>query len=347
MDNRPWPMTASRQIPVYDIGESGAAALAEAAPGHLHQLYRDARRLYTPPVVFVGDILSQRWLERTGNPYLDEIRAVQRLLPGRAAYLLNMSYEWACTASVAPDPAGIGMRLCRTLDWKLRGLGRTLIMARQHGPAGGYLNATWPGSVGIYTALAPRRFAAAINQPPLRSHSPLTVPLDWLAARARQYAASGLPPSHLLRRVFDTCADYGEALVLLRDTPLCMPVFFSLAGRERGEGCIIERTERDAIVHEAPAVIANHWIAIKRPGRQRGRDSKARHARMLDAMTTQHMDFAWVQPPIRNRDTRVSAEMNPATGDFALQGWEGHQPVTEILRLSEPAQASLLSEKAG
>jgi hypothetical protein len=64
-------------------------------------------------------------------------------------------------------------------------------------------------------------------------------------------------------------------------------------------------------------------------------------------MTTQHVDFAWVQPPIRNKDTRVAAEMNPATGDFALQGWEGHQPVTEILRLREPPRAARRSEKAG
>jgi hypothetical protein len=328
-------MAVLRQIPLYNIGADGAVGLAKAAPADLRRLYRDAQRLYTPPAVHAGDVLSQWWLERTNNPYLNEIRAVQNMLPGRAAYLLNMSYEWACTTSVAPDPGGIGMRLCRTLDWKLKGLGHTLLMARQRGRAGEYMNATWPGSVGIYTAMAPGRFAAAINQPPLRSHSPFTVPFDWLAARVRLYASRDLPPSHLLRRVFDTCATYGAALSCLRDTPLCMPVFFSLAGSEPGEGCIIERTERDAIVHQAPTAIANHWIAIQRPGRQRGRDSKARRARMIEAMTAHNPDFAWVAPPIANRDTRVAAEMNAATGEFTLQGWEGVEPVTEILRLRE------------
>lgn len=334
-------MTARSKIAIHDIGASGAAGLAAAAPETLAQLYRDAQRLYTPPAVFVGDMASQRWLERSHNPYLDEIRAVQARLPGRGAYLLNMSYEWACTTSVAPDPGGIGMRLCRTLDWKLKGLGRTMIMARQSGPAGRYMNATWPGAVGIYTAMAPGRFAAAINQPPLRSHSPLTVPFDWLRARTRQYASRELPPSHLLRQVFDTCGNYASALQQLRDTPICLPVFFSLAGTERNEGCIIERTEHDAVVHPAPAAIANHWIALQQPGRQRGRDSKARHACMLEAMTARHADFAWVQPPIRNRDTRVAAEMNPATGDFALQGWEGDEPVTEILEMNETAPLHL------
>lgn len=333
-------MSERRTIAIYDIASDGAAASAEAAPGHLRQLYRDALRLYTPPVVFVGDILSQRWLERTGNPYLAEIRAVQALLPGRAAYLLNMSYEWACTTSVAPDPNGAGMRLCRTLDWKIPGLGRTLIMARQSGPAGVYLNATWPGSVGIYTAMAPGRFAAAINQPPLYSRSPLTVPFDWLAARARQYTSDDMPPAHLLRQVFDCCADYAEALARLRDTPLCMPVFFSLAGTRPGEGCIIERTEREAIVHQEPTAISNHWIDVKRPGRQRGRDSLARRTCMMDAMGAEWPDFDWVKPPIANRDTRIAAEMNAATGMFILQGWEGTEPVTDILRLRERPPAT-------
>lgn len=333
-------MSERRQILTCDIGTGGAAALADAAPGHLRQLYRDARQLYTPPVVFAGDLLSQLWLERSDNPYLDEIRAVQALLPGRGAYLLNMSYEWACTTSVAPDPSGVGMRLCRTLDWRIKGLGRTLIMARQSGPAGVYLNATWPGSAGIYTAMAPGRFAAVINQPPLRSRSPLTVPFDWLAARARQYSSRDWPPSHLLRHVFDNCADYAEALTMLRDTPLCLPAFFTIAGVRPGEGCVIERTEREAIVHDAPTACANHWIAIKRPGRQRGRDSVARRACMMEAMTSHRPDFHWIMPPIANRDTRVAAEMNPANGMFILQGWEGTEPVTEILRLQEyvPAQ---------
>ena len=97
-------MTARSKIAIHHLGAAGAAGLAAAAPEILAQLYRNAQRLYTPPAVFAGDVLSQRWLERSHNPYLDEIRAVQARLPGRGAYLLNMSYEWACTTSVAPDP---------------------------------------------------------------------------------------------------------------------------------------------------------------------------------------------------------------------------------------------------
>ena len=35
-------MQLRRQIPIYDIGSGGAAALADAAPDYFRQLYRDA-----------------------------------------------------------------------------------------------------------------------------------------------------------------------------------------------------------------------------------------------------------------------------------------------------------------
>ena len=86
-------MTQRRQIPLHDIGTGGAPASAAVEPALFHRLYRDARRLYTPPVVLAGDLLSQRWLERSANPYLDEIRTVQSLLPGRGGYLLSAEVD--------------------------------------------------------------------------------------------------------------------------------------------------------------------------------------------------------------------------------------------------------------
>ena len=37
------------------------------------------------------------------------------------------------------DPTAPGMRLLRTLDWPFHGLGRNLVVARQTGPAGEFL----------------------------------------------------------------------------------------------------------------------------------------------------------------------------------------------------------------
>ena len=177
--------------------------------------------------------------------------AVSRRLGRPGAVLLNMSYEWSCTAGVGADPMGPACACCA------RSTGRCLDSGGRHwwrgseGGAGDYYSVTWPGYVGVLTGMAPGRFAAAINQPPLRRISGL-LPLDWVIARRSLWRSRGLPPSHLLRRVFDECRSFGEAKRMLIETPLCAPTFYSLAGTGPGEGCIIERTETAAAVRPAP-----------------------------------------------------------------------------------------------
>jgi hypothetical protein len=58
------------------------------------------------------------------------------------------------------------------------------------GPAGEYHNITWPGYVGILTASAPGRFAAAINQAPLwrRTRKPWLRPYDLAANALRTWS---------------------------------------------------------------------------------------------------------------------------------------------------------------
>ena len=81
-------------------------------------------------------------------------------------WFLNGCYQWGCTA-LAREQAGAPW-LARTLDWPFPGLGRYLEVARMQGPAGAFDNVGWPGYAGVLTASAPGRFAAAINQAPLR-----------------------------------------------------------------------------------------------------------------------------------------------------------------------------------
>ena len=58
--------------------------------------------------------------------------------------------------------------LVRTLDWPFAGLGRYAAVARMPGECGDFLSVTWPGYVGALTAMAPGRFAACVNQAPMR-----------------------------------------------------------------------------------------------------------------------------------------------------------------------------------
>src|SRR5262249_60146289 len=88
--------------------------------------------------------------------------------------------------SPACDEGGVPW-LARTLDWPFPGLGRYLEVARMRGPAGDFDNIAWPGYVGTLTATAPGRFAASLNQAPMRRRTrpPWLRPLG-MAVHARR-----------------------------------------------------------------------------------------------------------------------------------------------------------------
>ncbi|MBM3565614.1 MAG: hypothetical protein FJX42_05825 [Alphaproteobacteria bacterium] len=324
-------------IPVLQIGAGGAPALAKAAPDRLKLILAAAEAHYGRIALAAGGRLSRLWLERADNPYLAEIAETAAGLAvhgGQAAgaYLLNLSFEWTCTTGVAADPEGRGNRMLRTLDWPLDNLGRALVVARQEDDAGPYLNVTWPGFAGIVTAMAPGRFSAALNQPPAPRWT-FSRLLDWAILHGRVFQNRALPPAQLLRRVFDTCRTYAEARTMLIETPLCIPAFFTLSGIAPDEGCVIERTEDQARVREAPACAANHWLSFPFPGWARGESTNERLALMAGVHRRAPDGFAWVQPPILNATTRAAVAANAKRGTLWVQGYESDGPATQPLIL--------------
>jgi hypothetical protein len=321
-------------IPLVDCpaGISPARASARAEPERLALLIRQAGRLYTRPGLRLADARTRAWASGIASPYAAEIRDLAADLGRPGAFLLNYSYEWGCTAGAAPGPHG-GAMLLRTLDWPFDGLGHALIVVRRQSEVGPYLSATWPGVAGVLTGLAPGRFAAAINQPPL----PLPGwgrPFGWLAARWLADRSRAMPPDHLLRLAFETAADFASAVALIRRTPLCMPAIFTLAGPNPGEAMVIER-DRDA-AHVAPTPFAaNHWAAAgSPPGRPRNHSSHARRQAMA-ALAGQlpSWSLAWVRAPILQPDTRLAMMADPASGRLLLQGWERSGPATAVFDL--------------
>ncbi len=321
-----------RVIPLIDIGANGPVALVRAAPERFRDILGHGRRSYTGAGLALGDRLSRRWLAARRNPYLAEIDAIADLGLGSGAHVLNLSYEWTCTTGVGPDPAGEGSRLRRTLDWRLDGLGRDVVVARVEAPAGPYFNVTWPGFVGVATAMAPGRFSAALNQPPDRQPTHVR-PVDWTIARVRFWRSSAVPPVHLLRRVFDRCRTFDEAKRALCETPIAIPAFFTLSGARPGDGCIVERIENDFLCRDAPASIANHWISFPLAGRDRGTDTRGRYRLMEEMRDTAGDDFHWVSPPILNPTTRLAVTANAACGRLVVQGFERGGPATEVFSL--------------
>lgn len=320
-------------IPILEVAGGGADALAGAAPERLALIVAAAEAYYGRIALAAGDALSRRWLARARNPYLAEIDAVAARLGRGGAHLLNLSYEWSCTTGVAPDPSGAGNRMLRTLDWPLDGLGRALVVARQSGDAGGYLNVTWPGFAGIATAMAPGRFAAALNQPPMPRYTP-SCRLDWAIMRALVYGSPRLPPAHLLRRVFDSCRTFAEARAMLTETPLCVPAIFTLSGAEADEGCVIERTETEARTRESPVCSANHWQMVRRAGRARGTESEKRARTLAQTHRRAPDGFGWVVEPILNPTTRVAVVANAKRGTLWVQGFESDGPASAPLTIT-------------
>jgi hypothetical protein len=333
---------ALTEIPVIDAPD-GPLHLARIQAHQLPRIVALTRQIIPGPLLRIGDAYAERCLRAARNPYLPEIDEVARLLRQPGAYALNFSFEMGCTTACRSAGNTGAMLLYRTLDWPFR-LGRDVVVARHSPPPGPYDNITWPGYLGVLTAVAPGRFAAAINQPPMtysvRSIS-LGLPIDWAVNRWRVRKATALPPAHLLRQAFEQCPTYAAAKAMLASTPVCIPVIYTLAGVTPDAGCVIERREREAIVHEAPICVTNHWLTDRFKGRPRARNSERRLAAMRACLPSLGRDtFDWLQPPVLNRLTRLAAELNAGTGALAVQGWHGDAPQTRVLeRCSEPARS--------
>src|SRR5215207_3817038 len=205
-------------------------------------------------------------------------------------------------------------------------IGRSAVSAAE------FFDVTWPGAVGTLTAVAPGRFAAAINQAPLfrRNQAEILRTVDytrnlvWTLSRER-----GMPPLHLLRHVFETAATFSHALDLLETVELARPVLFPLVGCESDEIAVIERRERDATVYLGAGSVANDWRESQigwepRPCAldDRRLDSVTRCATIEHAVSSSLAPFSWVVPPVRNWNTRVAVEMNAGEGWIRALGLE-------------------------
>lgn len=325
------------EIPLIDVSIGGAVALVGRARPKVEALLDINQRRYGRLILKLGDRLSRSWLVRAANPFRGEIDAIAEAVGRPGAVMLNMSFEWTCTTGAAADPDAPGNRMLRTLDWPLDGLGRNVVVAIESSPAGPYYNITWPGAVGVLTAMAPGRFSAAINQAPMRRFG-LTIVGDWIVNRVRVWGNRDLPPMHLLRQVFDRARSYAEAKAMLCETKLALPAFFTLSGLKPDESCLIERLESSAIVHDTksgapPVSVANKWIGVPVWGRPRGQDNDARVAQLKTALSAPGTGFGWLTPPVLNKTTRLAAVANAAAGTLSVLGIERDGPATQEFSL--------------
>jgi|SRR5690348_16680567 len=335
-------------IAVVDVREGGALQHAREGRLRARALRDDCLAWFPPParaLVPVLDWLTRHWLKRSRSPYAAEIEAIAAELGFPGVWFLNGSYQLCCTA-LAREEGGLPW-LARTLDWPFPGLGRHVEVARMHGPAGEFFNVSWPGYAGALTAMAPGRFAAAINQAPLyrRTRRAWLRPLDIAtAAVTTWFSVRDIPPDQLLRHVFETCRSFKEARERLETVPVARPVIYTLAGCAPGEHCVIERTEDRHQTRFEEACAANDWLHSNEPWEARAggefaltctfdeasENSRIRRAALAGWGGRFACDsFAWVAPPVLNFFTRVAVEMCPAEGLLRVVGYE-RQPSAEL-----------------
>lgn len=324
-------------IPVFCVGPDYALETALAYGERGYELLAMATEGIPKPAVVAADQISRAWLASMRHPYYNEIRALALKSREPGLYYFNSHYEWGCTTAAKPASGGKGVRLMRAFDWRTAGLGRHVVAARIAGAAGPWLALTWPGYTGALHGMAPGRFAAALNQAPRRAPTGWTA-IDWLLERKRIMASRAVTPVHLLRRVFESAGSFDEALTLLRDTPLCAPVIFTLAGVRAGEACVIERQEGAAHVIAAPAdaCTANDWQKREWQGKRiPGRLSEERLARM-QVLEAAGIDdgVGWANWPIVNAETRLVMVADAVEGRIVAQGYEERGPATALLELS-------------
>jgi hypothetical protein len=319
-------------IPIIAVGRAFPMATLEAALPLAHALL-DAATKGVPARALAGlDKVSRAWLVRNGNTHLPEIDAIAAKLARPGAYFLSVNYEWGCTCRVAPSPDGTSARLIRVLDWRTPGLGRSIMAARVDGAAGPFTTLTWPGYTGVLQAVAPGRFATALNQAPMRRAGGGFMPLDWALNKGRVWRMRTGTPAHLLRDVFEQAPDFATARRMLIEVPIAAPAIFSLAGVAANETCVIERTETAAHIHDGPGVAANNWQAPGWQGRPRGNDSAGRACQMSAISMEFTERLPWLEAPILNSRTRLVMIADAKSGKFLAQGFEADGAATAVLQ---------------
>jgi predicted choloylglycine hydrolase len=171
------------------------------------------------------------------------------------ATILNCAYElshlrwpklFGCTAGVRWVD-GLGMIHVRNLDWPLATMGAATRLFRFRRGTREFISVGVPGHVGVLSGMLPHAYSVTINWSPPAS-----------------FPTFDFGPAFLLRDTVETCDSYDAAVRILTQTRLSTSVFFTVCGIEKNQACVIERTQREAVVRSmtgAVLVQANHHVA--------------------------------------------------------------------------------------
>ena len=171
------------------------------------------------------------------------------------ATILNCAYElshlrwpelFGCTTGVRWID-GLGMIHVRNLDWPLATMGAATRLFRFRRGAREFISVGVPGHVGVLSGMLPQAYSVTINWAPPAS-----------------FPTFDFGPAFLVRDILETCGSYDAAVRTLSQTRLSTSVFFTICGTEKNQACVIERTQREAVVRSMTSAVivqANHHVA--------------------------------------------------------------------------------------
>jgi hypothetical protein len=200
-----------------------------------------------------------RLYKTRGGLYRGEIQAWADALGVSlgTATVLNCAYElshlrwpklFGCTAG-GRWVDGLGMIHVRTLDWPIVSMGAATRVFRFHKGERAFVTIGVPGQVGVLSGMLPGAYSVTIN---------------WAPPAA--FPSFDFGPTFLLRDTLETRDSYHAAVQTLAETRLSTSVFFTVCGTEPDQACVIERTQRDAIIRSltGPALAqANHHLGAR------------------------------------------------------------------------------------
>lgn len=178
-------------------------------------------------------MLAQLARLRTWNRFHREVVGMAKVADAdwRDIMLANLSYDLVLSSlgcSTIALPTKNGPVLARNMDWwpeDLLAKASYLVCYQQAGVTR-FVNAGWPGGVGMVSGMSQRGFAAALNA----------------VSCPEPFAKTGYPVLLHLRRVVEDAANFDEALAMLRDQRLTAPALFTLIGTENEQRVVIERS---------------------------------------------------------------------------------------------------------
>jgi hypothetical protein len=177
--------------------------------------------------------LAQLARLRTWNRFQREVAGIAKMADAdwRDIMLANLSYDLVLSSlacSTIALPTKNGPVLARNMDWwpeDLLAQASYLVCFQQAGETR-FVNAGWPGGVGVVSGMSRRGFAVALNA----------------VSCPEPFSRTGYPVLLHVRRVVEDAANFEDALVMLRDQRLTAPALFTLVGTDNEQRVVIERS---------------------------------------------------------------------------------------------------------